>query len=106
MNNVVANLRVDSERMLQNLSLTQGRAMSESVMMALAKKGVNRQDAHEMLRKLTIKSTLDNKDFKQVLLEDKFVSSKLTEKDIEQTLNPKNYLGTAVKQAERFAKKA
>ena len=36
--NIVANLRVDSERMLQNLSLTQGRAMSESVMMALTKK--------------------------------------------------------------------
>ena len=48
--NIVANLRVDSERMLQNLSLTQGRAMSESVMMALAKKGVNRQEAHELLQ--------------------------------------------------------
>jgi adenylosuccinate lyase len=104
--NIVANLRVDSERMLANLSLTQGRAMSESVMMTLAKKGVNRQDAHEMLRKLTIQSALDKKDFKQVLLEDKFVSNKLTEKEIEQALNPKNYLGSAVKQAERFAKKA
>jgi len=104
--NIVTNLRVDSERMLQNLSLTQGRAMSELVMMALAKKGVNRQDAHEMLRKLTIQSALDKKDFKQVLLEDKFVSSKLTEKEIDQALNPKNYLGTSVKQAERFAKKA
>ena len=104
--NIAANLRVDSERMLSNLSLTQGRAMSESVMMALAKKGVNRQDAHEMLRKLTIQSALDKKDFKQVLLEDKFVSSKLTEKEIDHALNPKNYLGTAVKQAERFARKA
>jgi len=104
--NIAANLRVDSERMLANLSLTQGRAMSESVMMALAKKGVNRQDAHEMLRKLTIQSALDKKDFKQVLLEDKFVSSKLTEKEIDHALNPKNYLGTAVKQAERFARKA
>jgi adenylosuccinate lyase len=103
--NIVANLRVDSERMLQNLSITQGRAMSESVMMTLSKKGVNRQDAHEMLRKLTIQSALNKKDFKQVLLEDKFVSSKLTEKEIDQALNPKNYLGTAVKQAERFAKK-
>jgi adenylosuccinate lyase len=92
--------------MLANLSLTQGRAMSESVMMALAKKGVNRQDAHEMLRKLTIQSALDKKDFKQVLLEDKFVSSKLTEKEIDLALNPKNYLGTAVKQAERFARKS
>jgi adenylosuccinate lyase len=104
--NIVENLRNDSERMLQNLSLTQGRAMSESVMMALAKKGVNRQDAHEMLRKLTIQSALNKKDFKQVLLEDKLISGKLTEKEIYQALNPKNYLGTAVKQAERFAKKA
>jgi adenylosuccinate lyase len=102
--NIVANLRVDSERMLMNLSLTRGRAMSESVMMALAKKGANRQDAHEMLRKLTIQSALDKKDFKQVLLEDKFVSGKLTEKEIDYALNPKNYLGTAVKQAEKFGK--
>jgi adenylosuccinate lyase len=104
--NVVANLRVDSERMLQNLSVTQGRAMSESVMMALTKKGVNRQEAHEMLRQLTIKSAAEGKNFKQVLLEDKFVSLKLSEKEIDSALNPKNYLGTAVKQAERFAQSA
>ena len=104
--NIVANLRVDSERMLQNLSLTQGRAMSESVMMALTKKGVNRQEAHEMLRKLTIQSALEKKDFKQMILEDKFVSSKLSKIEIDQALNPKNYLGTAIKQAERFAKSA
>jgi len=102
--NVIANLRVDSQRMLQNLSLTQGRAMSEAVMMALTKKGVNRQEAHELLRKLTIQSALEKRDFKQVLLQDKFVSSKLSEKEINEALNPKNYLGTAVKQAEKFAK--
>jgi len=103
---IVANLRVDSERMLQNLSLTQGRAMSESVMMALAKKGVNRQEAHELLRQLTIKSAVEKKPFKQTLLENKLVSSKLAEKEIDQALDPKNYLGTAVKQAERFGKGA
>jgi len=73
-------------------------------MMALTNKGVNRQDAHEMLRKLTIQSSLEKKPFKQVLLEDKFVSGKLSEKEIDQALDPKNYLGTAVEQAERFAK--
>ena len=102
--NIASNLRVDKERMIQNLSLTQGRAMSESVMMTLAKKGVNRQEAHELLRKLTIQSALEKRNFKQVLLQDKLVSSKLTEKEIDQALNPKNYLGTAVKQAEKFAK--
>jgi adenylosuccinate lyase len=101
---ITANLRVDSERMLQNLSLTQGRAMSESVMMTLAKKGVNRQEAHEHLRQLTIKSAVEKKPFKQTLQEDKLVSSTLSEKEIDAALDPKNYLGTAVKQAERFAK--
>jgi adenylosuccinate lyase len=101
--NIVANIRVDKERMLHNLSLTQGRAMSESVMMALTKKGVNRQEAHELLRKLTIQSAEEKRDFKQVLLQDKLVSIKLTEKEIDMALNPKSYLGTAVKQAERFA---
>ncbi len=104
--NITSNLRVDAERMQANLSFTQGRAMSESIMMALVKKGVNRQEAHEMLRKLTIISAVEKKPFKQVLMEDKTVSGTLSEKDIANALNPKNYLGTAVKQAEKFAKSA
>jgi adenylosuccinate lyase len=101
--NIVDNVRVDKEHMLQNLSVTGGRAMSESVMMALVKKGVNRQDAHELLRKLTIQSAVDKKPFKQVLMEDKLVSVSLNEKEIDAALDPRNYLGTAVVQAEKFA---
>ena len=102
--NVVANLRVDEQRMLRNVVLSQGRAMSEAVMMALTRKGVNRQEAHELLRKLAIRSELEKRQFKEVLLKDKFVRGKLSEKEIDEALNPKNYLGTAVKQAEKFAK--
>ncbi len=101
---IVANLRVDSQRMLANMSATEGRAMSESVMMTLVKKGVNRQEAHELLRQLTIKSAVEKKPFKQTLLEDKLVAKTLSDKEVEAALDPKNYLGTAVKQAERFAK--
>jgi len=104
MNNIVANLRIDEQRMLQNVGLTQGRCMSESVMMALARKGVNRQEAHELLRKLTIKSEADRKPFREVLLADLLVHKILTCEEIDAALNPQNYLGTAVKQAEAFAK--
>jgi len=104
MSDVVVNLRVDKQRMLRNIDLTQGRAMSEAVMMALTRKGVNRQEAHELLRKLTIKSELEKRHFREILLEDKFVRSKLSEKEIGAVLNPKNYLGTALKQAEFTAK--
>jgi adenylosuccinate lyase len=104
MGDIVANLRVDEQHMLRNLDLTQGRAMSEAVMMALVAKGVNRQEAHELLRKLTIKSEIEKRNFREILLEDKLVSGKLSEKEIDEALDPKNYLGTAVKQAEKFAK--
>ncbi len=103
MTGILSNLRVDEQRMLKNLGLTQGRAMSEAVMMAMTKKGVNRQAAHALLRKLAIKSEEEKRAFKQLLLEDDFVRKKLTEKEIDEALDPKNYLGTAIKQAEQFA---
>jgi adenylosuccinate lyase len=53
---------------------------------------------------LTIKSELEKRHFREILLEDKFVRSKLSEEEIGEALNPKNYLGTAVVQAESFAK--
>jgi adenylosuccinate lyase len=103
--NIVANLRVDEERMLKNLELTQGRIMSEAVMMTLAKKGMNRQEAHELLRKLTIKSEMEKRHFREILLEDNVVREKLSEKEIDYALNPRNYLGTAKKQVELMVKK-
>ena len=100
---ILSNLRVDENQMMKNIGLTQGRIMSECVMMTLTRKGASRQEAHELLRKLTLKSEGEKKTFKQVLLEDEFVRKKLTEKEIDEALDPKNYLGTAVKQAEQFA---
>jgi adenylosuccinate lyase len=104
MNNIVANLYVDEKRMLKNIELTQGRAMSEAVMIALTKKGMSRQEAHELLRKLTLKSEAEKLPFKEVLLQDKVVREKLSEKEVEDALNPRNYLGTASKQIELTVK--
>jgi adenylosuccinate lyase len=105
MTNVVANLYVNEERMRQNIELTQGRSMSEAVMIALTRKGVSRQEAHELLRKLTIKSEVEKRPFKEVLLEDKTVRAKLSEKEIDEALNPRNYLGTALEQVELMVEK-
>jgi len=106
MSNVVANLYVDEQSMLKNIELTQGRAMSEAVMIALTMKGMNRQEAHELLRKLAIKSKMEKKHFREILLEDKVVREKLSEKEVDDALNPRNYLGTALEQVELMVKKA
>jgi adenylosuccinate lyase len=105
MSNVIANLRVDEERMLKNIEITQGRAMSEAVMIALTKKGMSRQEAHELLRKLTLKSEMEKRPLKEVLLEDKIVSQILGEKEIDEALDPRNYLGTALEQVELMVNK-
>jgi adenylosuccinate lyase len=102
---VVRSLRVDEKRMLQNIDLTQGRLMSEAVMITLSKKGMNRQVAHELLRKLTIRSELEGQSFRQALLESKAITKKLTKKEIIEALNPCNYLGTAGKQVELMVEK-
>lgn len=78
--------------------------MSEAVMMALIRKGMNRQEAHELLRKLAMKSEVERRHFKEVLLEDKVISSKLSVKEIDEALNPANYLGTALEQVNHMVK--
>ena len=105
MNNVVSSLQVDDERLLKNMELSQGRFMSEAIMMALTRKGMSRQMAHELLRKLTIKSELQKRRFREVLLQETTVSKKLTKREIDAALNPKNYLGTATKQVDLMVEK-
>jgi adenylosuccinate lyase len=66
---------------------------------------MNRQAAHELLRKLTIKSDAEKRRFMDILLEDKTVSGKLSNKEIREALDPRNYLGTAAEQVEYAVKK-
>jgi len=105
MSNVVTDIYVDEQRMLKNVELTQGRALSEAVMIALTRKGVSRQKAHELLRKLAIQSKTEKRHFREILLEDRVVREKLSEKEIDDALNPRNYLGTALEQVELMVKK-
>lgn len=105
MTNVLKNLEVDEERMLRNMELTQGRMMSEAVMLALTRKGMDRQKAHELVRKLAMKSDVEKRLFKIVLLEDNAVRDMFSEKEIDKVLDPRNYLGTTVKQIELAVEK-
>ena len=100
MTDILKDLQVNEERMLRNMELTQGRTMSEAIMLALAKKGMNRQDAHELIRGLAIKSQVEKQPFKKILLRDETVNKLLSERDVDEALEPRNYLGTAVEQVE------
>jgi adenylosuccinate lyase len=102
---VLRGLQVDEARMRKNMDLTQGRMMSEAVMLALAKKGLGRQKAHELTRQLAIKSHNEQREFKDVLAENSTIKELLTPKEIAHIMDPQNYLGTAPRQVELVIQK-
>jgi adenylosuccinate lyase len=102
---VLKGLEVNEKRMQKNMEITQGRMMSEAVMLTLAKKGLGRQKAHELIRQLAINSHKEHRAFKEVLAEDKTAQKLLSPKEIEEVMDPRNYLGTALEQIKRVIEK-
>ena len=105
MTRVLKGLKVDETRMRKNMEITQGRMMSEAVMLTLAKKGLGRQKAHELTRELTIKSHNKQQAFKTVLAENSIVKELLNLDEIKKVMDPQNYLGTAPRQIELVIEK-
>ncbi len=105
MTRVLKGLEVDETRMRKNMEITQGRMMSEAVMLAMAKKRLGRQKAHELTRELSIKSHKEQQAFKTVLAENSTVKELLSPDEIEYVMDPQNYLGTAPRQIELVIEK-
>jgi adenylosuccinate lyase len=105
MTRVLKGLEVDETRMRKNMEITQGRMMSEAVMIAMAKKGLGRQKAHELTRELSIKSHNEQQAFKTVLAENSTVKELLSPDEINEVMDPQNYLGTAPRQIELVTEK-
>ncbi|MCK4347809.1 MAG: adenylosuccinate lyase, partial [Thermoplasmatales archaeon] len=102
---VFKNLKVFPERMLKNMEISKGLPMAESVMTTLIGKGMGRGDAHELMRKTALKAVEQNKTLKEVFSEENKKMKLLTIKEINDALNPENYLGATEKIIDRVIKK-
>src|SRR6266849_4903790 len=93
-NRVLKGLEVLPDNMKKNLELSQGLLLAERVVGFLVEAGVPRQEAHDKVRKISIRA-LDNAiPFSKALREDAFVSKKLKPKDIRDALDYESYLGS------------
>ncbi len=102
---VLENLRFYPENIRKNLELLRGLNMGEAVMIELAKRGVGRQEAHELVRDAAMRAHDTGQYFKNVLLETPAVARYLSALDIENLVNPDKYIGTAVEQVEALVVK-
>jgi len=104
-NKVFRNLQVYPERMRENLENSKGLPMAEAVMTKLVEKGMGRGDAHELVRTCSLKAASENKQFFSALLENPKVAKLLKKKELEEVMNPRNYLGVSDKIVDNVVKK-
>jgi len=69
--------------------------MAEAVMTKLVEKGMGRGDAHELVRTCSIKTVAEDRQLVSVLLENPKVIKLLKKKELEEVMNPRNYLGVS-----------
>ena len=90
---VLSGLAVSPDRMARNLDLTGGMELSEALVTALVKKGVERPKAFRLVRSIAIESASDQRPFRELVEENNEVARRLSRKELESVFDPKNYLG-------------
>ncbi len=95
MNKVFANLAVFPEKMKKNIEMSKGLIMAEALMMALVKKGIGRQDAHEVTRRISMKCIDEGHDIRTGAMQDEIISDLWTPEELDVILDAANYTGRA-----------
>ena len=93
---VTDNLHFYPENIKRNLELLKGLNMGEAVMIELAKRGVGRQEAHEIVRTAAMQAHESGKHLRETLLANKDVSGYLNGEDVEKLVDPYRYTGTCL----------
>ncbi len=95
MEDVFRNLAVKPDNMMRNLERSRGLIMAEAVMLALTTKGMGRQDAHELIRQLSMKAEERKAHLKDMLMESEEIRALLSPEEIERIMDYRNYTGKA-----------
>jgi adenylosuccinate lyase len=93
--------------MQRNLEVTKGAILTEAVMMALARKGMGRQRAHEVLRGISVRVFNEGIPLRDLLYKTPEVTAYLSRKEIDELTEPNKYLGRVrqlIDRAVRYAK--
>ncbi|NLV28293.1 MAG: adenylosuccinate lyase [Methanomicrobiales archaeon] len=102
---VLEGLNLKEDKIRQNLSMLHGINMAESIMIELTRKGMGRQEAHEIIREKSMEALSEGKPLASLLSKTPEVTAYIKSDEIDQLLSPDVYIGTSVKQVERVIKK-
>ena len=80
--NILNNMIVYPKKMLENLNITKGLIFSQEVMLELTKSGLSREKSYKMVQSYAKKCFAENLNLYDVLLEDKFIMTKISQKKL------------------------
>tara|TARA_B110000196_G_C21137180_1_gene661747 strand:- start:173 stop:1504 length:1332 start_codon:yes stop_codon:yes gene_type:complete len=92
-NNVFSNLYVNKERMAENMSRAGGLPMAEAFVIVLGKTDLGRQEAHELVRQISMNAESNKMTFNEAISSNSIVKEYLAKDLIQKTLQPENYIG-------------
>jgi 3-carboxy-cis,cis-muconate cycloisomerase len=87
-------LAIDSEKMRENLSLTNGLIFAEAVTMALGSK-IGRPQAHQLVEAACQRALAERKDLRAILAQDREIGGLLSSAELDQLFDPRRYMGAA-----------
>ncbi len=90
--NLLDGLVVYPENMLKNLNATRGLVFSGQLLLALAQKGVSREDAYVYTQRNAMKVWDEGGVYKDLILQDEDIRAKLSIDEIEKAFDVKHYL--------------
>lgn len=90
----VTNLKVNADKMRDNMKIHGGLVTSEAVMMALAE-SVGRQTAHDIVHEAAMDAIEGEQSFGELLLADERVGDALSPAEVASLTDPTNYTGVA-----------
>ncbi|MEM4348750.1 MAG: adenylosuccinate lyase [Candidatus Anstonellaceae archaeon] len=105
MNAILSGLQFYPENIKRNLEITGGALMAERIMIELTKRGMGRQEAHEIIRQSTMEAFEQKKGLQEVLSKNPAVAALIKKEELALLFDPKEHIGEAEKIVENVIKK-
>ncbi len=88
----LSDLIVYEKDMLKNINLTNGTVYAQKVLHLLIDKGLDRDEAYDIIQKLAYQAIQEDKAFKMLILEELSLKSYILQDEVDDIFKPKNYL--------------
>lgn len=90
--NVIKNWNVHPDKMKENIDLTRGLIFSQSVLLALTKKGISREQSYQLVQRSSLQAWEEGRDLKSLLESDQEIRKLLSPEEIDACFSLDPYL--------------